>query len=568
MMDKAAYPEAEPLAEALLAAAQTQAMHAAALPELAESYASLVCYGRRGNAARAKELLQHCSESPWGSYLLANLYWLENHHLHAMNILWEAFQPQWSDGKLGFTRDNFIWQATAAQQERILNFLGLCCTFFGMCELASDCFRLACDIAPDLKSKAIEYSDYLFSLHYITMPQADYFLCHENYGRLFERCSKMPPHDKTKIAARFAERRKIRLGYISPDFRYHVVLLFVWSMLTKYNRDDFELYLFSTAKTEDSYSEYLKQQAAVWFNVSLLSAEQTAILIYNHEIDILVDLAGHTNGNGLPVLAYKPAPVQVSGIGYFATTGLNTVDYFLTDRYLSADNAFAHFTEKPLILPHSHFCYTPLQEPVPVAGAPCNKNGFITFGSFNNMTKVNDDVLRVWAELLQQVPQSKLLLKCAKLGDADMRDMMEGRLQEAGISADRYELRGFSTDYLQEYHDMDIALDTFPYPGGGTTCDALYMGVPVVSLGDGTHGGNFGISLLKNIGLDFCCAFSEGEYIAKARTLAEDYELLEALHLGLRQMMETSPVMDAAAYMRDLEAAYARIWQNYLLGTE
>ena len=283
------------------------------------------------------------------------------------------------------------------------------------------------------------------------------------------------------------------------------------------------------------------------------------------------------------VLGYKTAPIQISGIGYFATTGLQTVDYFLSDKYLAAgcaritgennqiidENLQAtdlasseSFTEKLLVLPHSHFCYVPIKEMPPVRQAPCMSKGYITFGSFNNLIKVNDVVLETWGTILQQVPESRLLLKCASLDDADIRELFRQKLLSLGLSEERFQLRGFSADYLPEYYEMDIALDTFPYPGGGTTCDALYMGVPVVTLGDGSHGGNFGISLLKNIGLDFACSYSVEEYIQKALLLAQDRELLNALHLGLRNMMENSPIMNEQQYMQELEQGYKRIWQE------
>lgn len=213
------------------------------------------------------------------------------------------------------------------------------------------------------------------------------------------------------------------------------------------------------------------------------------------------------------------------------------------------------------MLPHSHFCYVPLKEMPAVRTAPCLRNGYLTFGSFNNLIKVNDVVLEAWAQILANVPKSRLLLKCASLDDGDMRELFRQKLLSVGLTEERFELRGFSSDYLTEYYDMDIALDTFPYPGGGTTCDALYMGMPVVTLGDGSHGGDFGISLLKNIGLDFACTYSVEEYIQKAVLLAQDTELINALHLGLRNMMKNSPVMDENSYMQELEQGYKKIWQ-------
>ncbi len=379
------------------------------------------------------------------------------------------------------------------------------------------------------------------------------------------------------------KRGKLRIGYISPDFRRHVVLLFIWAMVTKYNRQDFEVYCFSNSPIEDEYSKYIKKQVDFWCNISQLPLRDKALLVYQQELDILVDLAGHSRDNCLPVLGYKPAPIQISGIGYFATTGLQTVDYFLSDKYLatgcdqiSAKNtqvidenlqatalaSSESFTEKLLVLPHSHFCYVPIKEMPPARQAPCMSKGYITFGSFNNLIKVNDVVLETWGAILRQVPKSRLLLKCASLDDADIRELFRQKLLSLGLPEERFQLRGFSADYLPEYYEMDIALDTFPYPGGGTTCDALYMGVPVVTLGDGSHGGNFGISLLKNIGLDFACSYSVGEYIQKAFLLAQDRELLNALHLGLRNMMENSPIMNEKQYMQELEQGYKRIWQE------
>ncbi|MBQ5845520.1 MAG: hypothetical protein IIW64_02620, partial [Selenomonadaceae bacterium] len=223
------------------------------------------------------------------------------------------------------------------------------------------------------------------------------------------------------------------------------------------------------------------------------------------------------------------------------------------------------FVEKLLVLPHSHFCYVPLKDMPEPKEAPCKQNGYITFGSFNNLTKVNDTVLQIWVAILQCVPESRLLLKGSLLGDEQGRELIRQKLLSLGLSENRFELRGFSEPYLTEYYDMDIALDTFPYPGGGTTCDALYMGIPVITLGDGSHGGNFGVSLLRNIGLDFCCAYSCEEYVEKAVLLASDTELLNALHLGLRNMMQSSPVMDKKMYMQELESGYQHIFAGYLI---
>ena len=299
-----------------------------------------------------------------------------------------------------------------------------------------------------------------------------------------------------------------------------------------------------------------------------MKAEQAAEIIYKDKIDILVDLAGHTKGSVLPVLAYKPAPVQISGIGYFATTGLEAVDYFLSDKYLASEPEY--FVEKIISLSHSHFCYSPLYEAPSTGEAPCIKNGYITFGSFNHVRKVSDEVLELWTSIIKAVPESHLLLKGLLFDDEYGYELFCNRLLKLGIDIEsdewvnRIELRGFSKDYLKEYLEVDIALDTFPYPGGGTTCDALYMGVPVITLAGNSHGERFGKSLLENIGLSEFVVYDKHAYYDLAVALAGDKEIINNLHIGLRHMMEKSPLMDRKLYMKELEAAYKDIWQKYV----
>lgn len=562
------YNEAGRLCQQLFAQAEQRAGCGDILQELAEINAVIVIESDdRPGIPEAAEQLKKYAGGAYSSFLLARLAWQDKKHLQALLALERDFQLQWQEGRLLIPPGSGYWQASGEVRAVICNLLAFAYKFFGVPEQAAHCYLLASRTGTEAAVQQADYSNYLFNLHYLFLTREEYWQAHLGYDELFAGAKRLL-HDRKLAAERYCRRKKIRIGYISPDFRHHVVLLFIWAMLTKYNAEEFEVYLFSNSRIEDKYSGYLQQQVQFWCNISSLSALQAAQVIQSQEIDILVELAGHSKDNCLPVLAYKPAPVQICGIGYFATTGLQTVDYFLTDSYLVNGDSARYFTEKLLVLPHSHFCYTALRETTPVQGAPCRRKGYVTFGSFNHLTKVNDTVLRVWAALLQQVPNSRLLLKCATLDDAAARELMHDRLTALGVSEERFELRGFSLDYLQEYYELDIALDTFPYPGGGTTCDALYMGVPVITLGDGTHGGNFGISLLKNIGLDFACAENAAEYIAGAKVLAEDAELLDALHLGLRRMMEESPVMDEQLYMKELEGAYHQIWADYLHGRD
>lgn len=475
-------------------------------------------------------------------FLKARVLFLANHKGDALKYLESVNNPGIIDG------------ASKEIQEKVYNLLGQCYRFLGYPAKAAEAYYKAYAIIDNPQLKILEYSNYLFNLHYLPISKEEYFHAHEQYNELFKHIEPFV-HSKS-----YKKKNKLRIGYISPDFRNHVVLRFTYVMLTAYDKNSFEVYCYSTGR-EDEYSSALRDGVDVWRSLQGHSAENIANIIHDDEIDILVELSGHCSGGGLPVLAYKPAPVQICGIGYFATTGLRTVDYFLTDDNINTEAEY--FTENLLNLKHSHFCYTPLYSAPLLKKTPCIRNKYITFGSFNNLTKVTDEVLEVWSELLHRVPNSHLLLKGSLFDDEIGLELFKQRMLQFDFDLNRVELRGISRDYLIEYLDMDIALDTFPYPGGGTTCDALYMGVPVISLLDGTHGGNFGGSILRNVGLEACCTYSKEEYIERAVEFANDHELLKALHLGLRNMMESSPIMDKGLYMSELEDAYQKIWKKY-----
>lgn len=453
--------------------------------------------------------------------------------------------------------------------EKIYNLLGILYSNYGDYKKALDCDWQAMETAGTLDLKATNYSNFLFNLHLVHNKPEEYYAAHVGYNDLFNELAQFNHESKYRLEA--IKRKpvgKIRIGYISPDLRYHVVLRFCWVMLANYDKEHFEVYCYHNNPNEDNYSEDIKAMTDNWRNISGMKAEQAAKVIYDDKIDILVDLAGHTKGSGLPVMAYKPAPVQISGIGYFATTGLKTVDYFISDKYLASEPEC--FVEDIIALEHSHFCYAPLYEAPETGMAPCLEKGYITFGSFNAIRKINDEVLELWTEILKAVPDSHLLLKGSVFDDEYGYELFCQRLAKYGIDVqskdwqERIELRGFSNEYLQEYLDMDIALDTFPYPGGGTTCDALYMGVPVITLSGNSHGERFGKSLLENIGLSEFVVYNKQSYFDLAVALAGDKEIINNLHIGLRNMMEKSPLMDWTLYMKELETAYQNIWYRYV----
>jgi len=401
------------------------------------------------------------------------------------------------------------------------------------------------------------FSSYLLCLHYdLSLSDEIIFQEHRKFQKFF---SQVIPYKHEKVI----KKEKIYIGYISPDFRQHVMLYFYYQLLARYDKNKFHITCYSLG-AEDIYTKQLKSLVDCWHNVKDQEYQKIAKMIYEDNIDILVDLAGHSVNSGLPVLAYKPAPIQVSGLGYFNTTGLDSVDYFFTDQYIDPigqnDDLFA---EKLMRLPYSHFCYTARSDVAECKNAPCETNNFITFCSFNRIAKITDEMLLAWCKILIRVKKSKLVFKDKLFISQSASQSFKNRLQGLGFSLERVELREAGFDYMNEYLDMDIALDTFPYPGGGTTCDALYMGVPVVTLVGKRHGARFGYSILKNIGLDECIAETLDEYVEKTVDLAENQEKINILHKTLRNRMMNSPVMDGKRYITNIENAYQSMWCEF-----
>ena len=443
-------------------------------------------------------------------------------------------------------------------RERVCNLLGRVYRRLGESEAAARCDLDAVKAAPE--TAADEYGNYLFDLHHIAgCSSEEQRAAAAKFDAFFENIPRFRHR-------RGVDAKLLRVGYISADFRYHVVLRFAAAMLCGKGQAPFSVYAYMTG-SEDSFSGALAQRVDVWRNLRGLSPEQAARVIYDDEIDILVELGGHTTGNALKIMAYKPAPVQICGIGYWASTGLSAIDYFLGDVYLDDETTQKAFTEKLLVLPHTHFCYTAIGGmPSPAEEPPCVEAGTVTFGSFNDFSKVSDEVLQLWARILERVPKARLLLKGNVFNEAGNRAYAMERMKRMGVPTERVETRGFSLDYLGEYADMDVALDTFPYPGGGTTCDALYMGVPVVTLAGTDHGGRFGKSLLMNLGLGELAAATPEEYVERAVAISEDRELLRAFRKNLHGMMRHSPLMDGESYRKDLAEAYTEVWRKYVRG--
>jgi protein O-GlcNAc transferase len=349
---------------------------------------------------------------------------------------------------------------------------------------------------------------------------------------------------------------RLRLGFVSPDFISHSVAHFITPVFRHIDRDRFDIFAYSNNRRSDAVTESLRQLATGWRSIAGRNDEIAADMIRRDGIDILIDLAGHTAENRLGVFLREPAPMQVTYLGYPTTTGLPTMQYRLSDGIVDPEGAEHFSTETLLRLPYSYFCYMPPAEAPPVSDLPSASRRVVTFGSFNNLAKLTGRMFRLWAGVLDAVPDSRLVLKTKSLNDADVRAEIEGRLAQAGIDSHRVELRGFELDrkqHLTLYGDIDIALDTFPFNGATTTCEALWMGVPVVTLPGQTHASRMGASILSAAGLREWIAADEDGYVGICAQIAHDLRLLAQTRAGLRAAMTASHLMDYAGFMREFE---------------
>lgn len=357
--------------------------------------------------------------------------------------------------------------------------------------------------------------------------------------------------------------RRIRIGYVSPDFRSHAVARFIEPILAHHDRSRFEIFCYANLSNPDGDTERLKALAGQWRDIYGMSDEKAARMIDEDGIDILIDLAGHTSGSRLPLFAMKPAPLQVTWIGYPDTTGLPQMDYRITDRFADPPGASDRLhTERLIRLPRIFCCYQPPADCPEVGPLPLLSTGGVTFGSFNNLAKVTPEVIALWSRVLQGVPGSRLLLKNRPLGDPEVCARILGDFRASGVGPERVELHGGNpspVEHLAQYHRIDIALDTFPYNGTTTTCESLWMGVPVVTLAGTRHAARTGVSILTACGLGGLIAETGEGYVSIAHELARDGGKLRELREGLRRRMQAAPLMDGAGVTRELEAGLVRL---------
>jgi protein O-GlcNAc transferase len=422
-------------------------------------------------------------------------------------------------------------------------------------------YRHAVDIQPDY---AEALSNLLFSLNYDDKSTAEQlFTAHREWNERYSRPMLRP----IAYANDRGISRRLKIGYASPDFRGHSVAFFFEPLLKGHDRQAVEVFCYSEVKRPDAVTIRLKGLADHWLVTVGLSDDELAERIRADGIDILVDLAGHTANNRLRVFARKPAPVQVTWLGYPNTTGLEAIDYRLVDAVTDpVGEADAWASETLVRLEGGFLCYGALKDVPEPTAPPCLNTGTVTFGSFNNPAKVSAATLDVWAKLLSRLPQARLLLKGKSFADATTRALFLARLGERGVATERVELVAWqagTTAHLALYHRVDIALDPFPYNGTTTTCEALWMGVPVVTLQGDRHAGRVGASLLTQIGLTALIANSVEEYLENAVALARNPERLSDLRRILRPRMAASPLCDAPAFARKMESAFRTMRQHW-----
>jgi len=407
------------------------------------------------------------------------------------------------------------------------------------------------------------HSNLLLALQYTELlSPTEVLIEHRAYATKFEAPLSANWQSHTNL---IDSQRKLRVGYVSPDFRSHSVAFFFEPVISHHDKHKFEISCYYNSRQNDAVTERIKDHADHWCECSSLSDVELAKRIRADGIDVLVDLAGHTNKNRLLSFANKPAPVQVTWLGYPSTTGLTAIDYRLTDLYADPVGMTEHLNSEALWRLSGPFsCYRPNPVSPPVIDHPPSLDtGYITFGSFNNLAKVNDAVIRLWAQVLTNVPNARLFLKIKAVDTPFIRNQVEARLQGLGIPLDRLILSPHSDDYLNDYNQIDVALDTFPFNGGTTSMDTLWMGVPLITLAGANFISRMGVSILTHVGLPELIAATPEDYVQLAVRTASDPQWLRGLRDQLRQRLRQSALMDEAAFTQNLEAAYRQMWQIY-----
>ena len=450
--------------------------------------------------------------------------------------------------------------AYSPNNEEAFSTLGRILTLQGKTDEAFECCQKAREINPELNSA---HTNLLLTMNYGgRFSRQEIYEAHKQWGTTQEN-NTIRNSDLNNNAD---PDKRLRIGFVSPDFRDHAVAFFLEPLLEQVNSEAFEIFCYSDVEKPDNTTERLKNLSHHWRHCFGLRNEAVKKIIQDDQIDILIDLSGHTGDNRLTLFAKHLAPVQVSYLGYPNTTGLSTMDYLITDHFLDPDEeSEKYYVEKLLYLPNSFFCYNAPLECPEVASTPVLRNEYITFGSYNNLAKISEDVIALWSQVLQSVPESRLILQCLSLNDPPTRERYEKLFLAHKIPLERIDLISSSSfrDYLAGHANVDIVLDTFPWNGHTVSCHALWMGVPFITLAQDKRSSRMGLSMLKTLGLDSCIAFNKEQYVSCARQLAEDRVQLETIRKNLRERMKSSPLCNAKQFAQDFEIQLRSVWHTW-----
>jgi protein O-GlcNAc transferase len=423
---------------------------------------------------------------------------------------------------------------------------------------ALDHYRVALRVKRDY---AEARSNLLFALNYDpSIDDESLFVEHRRYGEVHDLPNLSPVYPNSRDPG-----RRLRIGYVSPDFRRHPVAYFIEPILQHHSSQETEVFLYSQAERFDDVTARIRTLPHAWRDIRHQSDKRAAEMIRADQVDILVDLAGHTAQNRLLVFALRSAPLQVTYLGFPNTTGMKSIQYLLTDSVTDPEDEPARYTEEVVRLSAGYCCFLPPPEAREVNPLPALSRGYVTFGSLHTLPKLNAGVLELWCEILRAVPQSCLLL---------FRDTLEGatgesfarEFAERGIPVERVEIRHKIPAgglHLPVYEDIDITLDTFPWCGHTTACESLWMGVPIVTLRGHRHAGRLVTSVLQSAGLPDWVTTTPAEYVQRAVRAAADVEALAQLRQSLRPMVAASALCDAARFTRSIEEAYRQIWRTW-----
>jgi protein O-GlcNAc transferase len=471
-----------------------------------------------------------------------------------------------SQGKLDEATVNFH-RAIKLKPDRaeIYNNLASVLLDQGKVETAIENCRKALSLKPNYTEAS---SNLLFAMtRHSGCSPAEYLVEARRYGDMVDAQANSYTQWAIPLAAQ--DGHPLRVGLVSGDLRAHPVGFFLENILTHLDPSRLELVAYVTDPREDMLTSRIKSSFSAWNYVRDLSDEVLARKIHKDGIHILIDMAGHTAGNRLPVFAWKPAPVQLSWLGYWASTGVPGMDYLLADRISVPESHQAHFTETIWYLPDTRLCFTPPANStrIPLSPLPRMHKGYITFGSFQKLGKINEGVLALWSKVFCALPDARLRLQNGQMNCPVAREQIRDQLAKFGIAPERVTLEKdiHREGYLAAYDEVDIILDTFPFPGGTTTCEALWMGVPTLTLAGNTLVSRQGVSILACAGLEEWIAGNEDDFVARAVAYATDVNRLAQLRTELRQKVLDSPLFDGFRFARQLENALQNIWQHKIL---